>query len=151
MKRQLLVMLVWLTIAIALVGCSGGGGDADIEVTGITANLSLPTDTGALYMTITNHSNEDDSLIGATVPGCGVMELHEMRMEGEVMTMQQVEGGQIPIPAGESVELARGGLHVMCLQKSGEFAVGETVEVTLNFANAGEIEVSAEVIDPAGG
>lgn len=151
MKRQLLVMLVWLTIAIALVGCSGGGGDADIEVTGITANLSLPTDTGALYMTITNHSNEDDSLLSATVPGCGVMELHEMRMEGEVMTMQQVEGGQIPIPAGESVELARGGLHVMCLQKSGEFAVGETVEVTLNFANAGEIEVSAEVIDPAGG
>jgi copper(I)-binding protein len=66
------------------------------------------------------------------------------------MMMERVEGGEIAVPAGESVELKPGGLHAMCLQKTGEFAVGQLVDVTLNFANAGEIQVSAQVIDPAG-
>ena len=44
--------------------------------------------------------------------------------------------------------LQQGGLHVMCIGKSAEFAEGDEVPVTLVFENAGEIEVMAEVVPP---
>lgn len=117
-------------------------------VKNIKANLALPTNTGAIYMAITNDTSSDDALIDASIPGCGTVELHEMVMQDDVMTMRQMEGNRILIPAGETVMLQRGGLHVMCIDKTGEFAVGESVPVMLTFENAGTMEVTAEVIDP---
>jgi copper(I)-binding protein len=145
MKRLLLTVGLILILTI-LAACDSGGGDLVIE--NVKANLTLPSETGAVYMTITNDSDEDEVLVGASVPGCGTIELHEMRMDGDVMVMQEVPGGEIEIPAGETVELKQGGLHVMCIGKTGKFAVGDTVEVTLEFANAGTKEVSSEVIAP---
>lgn len=146
MMKRLLLSVCLILILATLAACDSGGGELVVE--NVKANLTLPTETGAVYMTITNESDEDDALLGATVPGCGTIELHEMSMEGDVMVMQQVPGGEIPIPAGETVELKQGGLHVMCIGKTGTFEVGGTVDVTLEFANAGTKKVSAEVIAP---
>jgi periplasmic copper chaperone A len=44
--------------------------------------------------------------------------------------------------------LQRGGLHVMCIDKTGEYTVGQMIPVTLQFQNAGTIEVQAEVVAP---
>jgi copper(I)-binding protein len=49
------------------------------------------------------------------------------------------------------VELKPGGLHVMCLQKVAPLELGTTVNLTLEFATAGTIEVEAEVVEPASG
>ncbi len=147
--------LILLLSLLLLAACGGAGGADDTPATGgeltvdqVTANLSLPTDTGAVYMRITNGSAADDALIDAAVPGCGTVELHEIIMDGDVMSMSQVEGNRIPIPAGQTVMLERGGLHVMCIGKTGEFTVGQSVPVTLTFETAGEMEVTAEVIEP---
>jgi len=145
-----------LLLALVLVAAACGGQamsepaapEGELAVQNVTANLTLPTTTGAVYMQITNGTEVDDALIDATVPGCGTVELHEMVMEGDVMKMRQMEGNRIPIPAGETVMLQRGGLHVMCIDKTGEFAVGDSVPVTLQFENAGTIEVMATVIEP---
>ena len=142
-----------LLLVLFLVACGGASEEpaapaGELTVDTVTANLSLPTETGAVYMRITNNTGTDDALIGATVPGCGTIELHEMIMENDVMVMRQMEGNRIPIPAGQTVMLERGGLHVMCIGKTGEFAVGDEVAVTLQFENAGTIEVTAEVIEP---
>lgn len=146
--RHWLKIICMLPILATLGSC--GSGDGEVKVDRVRANLTLPTETGAIYMTITNETGEDDALVGAAVPGCNTTELHEVIMEGEVMVMQQVEEGEIAIPAGETVELKQGGLHVMCLGKTGEFAVGDTVPVRLQFARAGTIEVAAEVVAPGG-
>lgn len=151
MRRQLTLILV---LAALLVACGGddnadgaeSGGELTVE--NVTGNLAMEMPNGAVYMTITNETGSDDALIDATVPGCGIVELHEMVMDGDVMRMRQMEGNRIPVPAGETVVLERGGLHVMCIDKTGEFAVGDSVSVTLEFENAGTIEVTAEVIDP---
>ncbi len=145
MKRLFLLICLTLVLII-LAACGSGDGNLKIEM--VKANLILPTETGAVYMTISNETGEDDVLTGASVPGCRTVELHEMVMDGDVMIMSQVAGGEIPIPAGETVELKQGGLHVMCIGKTGKYAVGDTVEVTLEFDNAGTIKVSAEVIAP---
>lgn len=150
MKR---LVALGLIMVVSMMGCGGTEmGETDdgghLIVGNVLANLSLPMPNGAVYMTITNGTADDDALIDAAVPGCDAVELHEMIMENDVMVMRQMEGNRIPIPAGETVVLQRGGLHVMCIGKTAEFAVGESVPVTLTFEKAGTMEVTAEVIDP---
>jgi copper(I)-binding protein len=146
-KRVFLLICLILSLSV-LAACGSNDGEMKVEM--VKANLTLPTETGAVYMTISNETGEDDVLTAASVPGCATVELHEMLMENDIMNMRQVEGGEIPIPAGETVELKQGGLHVMCIGKTGEFAVGDSVEVTLEFDKAGTIEVTAEIIAPGG-
>jgi copper(I)-binding protein len=122
--------------------------DGELTVANVRANLALPSTTGSVWMVILNGTDTDDALIGAEIPGCGVIELHDMVMQGDVMVMQQVEGGQIPIPAGATVELKRGGLHVMCIDKAAPLDVGSNVDLVLHFANAGAISVTAPVVEP---
>jgi copper(I)-binding protein len=103
---------------------------------------------GAFYMEIANSGSEDDTLISATSPACGRIELHESFMKDDgTMGMQMVEGGRIDIPAGESVELKVGGLHVMCLQKQQEFKAGDNYPLTLTFEKSGDILVVAVIKD----
>ena len=150
MKRRDFLLIPMLFVFL-LTSCSTisdiSPGD-QLEITNVSANLTLPTEMGAIYMVITNNSGQDELLLGASVPGCTTIELHEMRMEDDVMVMRPIEGGQITIPAGETVELKQGGMHVMCIGKTGEYKVGDSVPVTLEFINAGNIEVLAEVIPP---
>lgn len=143
-----------LLVLIALSACGPGSRDgepdtiAKLVVSKARANLTLPTETGAIYMVIANGTGEDETLLSASLPGCGSIEFHKSSMDGDVMVMRPVECGKLLIPAGESVELKRGGLHMMCLGKTGEFQVGDSVNVTLHFANAGSMEVVAEVVAP---
>lgn len=153
MKKKIFV-ITWLALLLILgVACGGQAEDepmtesGGLTVTEVTANLSLPTTTGAIYMLITNNSDTDDALVDATIPGCGVVELHEMAMDGDVMVMREVENGRIPLPAGETVTLKRGGLHVMCIEKAEPTEPGQMVPVTLEFENAGVMEVQAMTID----
>jgi copper(I)-binding protein len=68
-------------------------------------------------------------------------------MDGGMMTMQEVD--EIPVPAGETVSLEPGGYHVMLLDLVAPLEAGDTIEVTLTFAEAGEVVVEAEVRDTA--
>lgn len=123
--------------------------DGKLVVNNVTANLALPMPNGAIYMIIDNGTANDDALIGIAMSGCEAVELHEMKMEGDVMQMHQLEDKHILIPAGQTVTLQRGDRHAMCIGKSGEFTIGQSVPVTLTFQNAGEIKVMATILDPA--
>jgi copper(I)-binding protein len=65
-------------------------------------------------------------------------------MEGDVMKMNEVEGGLV-IPAGQSVTLEPGGFHIMFMELKQAFVEGSMVPVTLTFANAGTVEVELMV------
>ena len=84
-----------------------------------------------------------DQLLSASSPAAGEVQLHEMAMEGNVMKMRQVK--DIPVPAGGSVELKPGGLHLMLMNIKAPLAAGESVPVKLKFAKAGEVEVKMPV------
>lgn len=64
-------------------------------------------------------------------------------MGGGMMQMRPVD--RIEVPAGGTVALAPGGLHVMLLDVPGTLEVGSTFEVTLTFEQAGTVNVTAEV------
>ena len=59
----------------------------------------------------------------------GVVEIHEMVMDGNVMKMRAVAG--LDLPAGKAVDLKPGGYHVMLMDLKQELKPGELVPVTL--------------------
>ena len=152
MKRLILGVLVLLLVSLAACTSSGDAesGSGEMVIEHVQANMTMPSDTGSVWVSITNNTGQDDALTGADVPGCGTIELHNMVMDGDVMVMRQVEGGQIPIPNGETVELKQGGLHIMCIGKEAPLELGTSVAITLHFANAGNIDVTGKVVEPGG-
>lgn len=84
-----------------------------------------------------------DQLISASSPVAGEVQLHEMAMDGNVMKMRQLK--EVVIPAGGSVELKPGGLHLMLMNIKSPLTAGEAIPVKLKFAKAGEVEVKFSV------
>jgi len=149
LRRYVLIILLGMSLYF-LAACGSSAANTEvITVTNVRANMTLPTDTGSFWMQITNNSATDDALVGASFDGCGIIELHDMSMQDGVMVMRPVEGGQIHIPAGETVELKQGGLHIMCMQKAAALELGTQVELQLEFAKAGKMTVTGEVVEPA--
>lgn len=90
----------------------------------------------AIFGTLTNPTEADITLRGfSTSLGDARYEIHKT----ENGVMSPVDGGLV-IPAGESVELAPGGFHLMILDFPSEIAAGETVDLTLD-TDAGDIDV----------
>lgn len=117
----------------------------NIEISGAFSRATLPNaPVGGGFLTITNMGAEDDTLVAASAPIAAETQIHEMAMEGEVMKMRQLKDG-IVLPAGESVTLEPGGLHIMFMGLNTALAEGETVPLTLTFARAGTITIDMPV------
>ena len=82
--------------------------------------------TGA-FMQLT--SAQGGKLVSAKSPVAGIVEIHEMAMEGSVMKMRAVPG--LDLPAGKAVDLKPGGYHVMLMDLKQQLKEGETVPITL--------------------
>jgi copper(I)-binding protein len=86
-------------------------------------------------------------LVGVKTPVAGRVELHQMAMEGQTMRMRAVDA--IDLPAGQTVNLASGGYHVMLFDLQRQLKEGEQVPLTLTVADAAgkreTVEVSAPV------
>lgn len=65
----------------------------------------------AAFMTLSNTSKQQQTLVSASAPWAAVIEIHTHSHEGGVMRMRQID--KLDIPAGETVELKPGGLHLM--------------------------------------
>ncbi len=113
----------------------------DLELTAGFTRAMLPGQpVGGGFVTITNKGGEDDKLVSATSAQAGEVQLHEMTMEGDVMKMRQLTDG-IAIPAGQTVELKPGGLHLMFFKVTEPFKEGASVDVTLTFEKAGVVNI----------
>ena len=100
---------------------------------------------GGGFLTIVN-KGADDRLLSATAAVSRSVELHTMKMEGDVMRMRQVDA--IAVPAGQTVELKPGALHMMFIGLKAPLKAGDTVPVTLKFERAGEVTVQVSVQAP---
>ena len=93
------------------------------------------------------------NLVKASSPAAKTVEIHEMRMEGNVMRMREVP--RIEVPAGQAVQLKPGGYHVMLIDIARPMSKGDVVPISLVFEQAGKPEqtvtVQAIVRDVAAG
>ncbi len=74
-------------------------------------------------------SDTDASLVQASSTAVGKIELHEMKMQGDVMQMREVKA--IPLPKGKTVKLGPGGLHLMLYPAGKSLKAGDKVPLTL--------------------
>jgi copper(I)-binding protein len=117
----------------------------DLEITGAFSRATLPNaPVGAGYLTILNKGTSDDRLVSASSPVAGTTQIHEMKMEGDVMKMNEVEGGLV-IPAGGIVTLAPGGFHIMFMKLNQQLVEGTKVPLTVTFEKAGTVDMELAV------
>ncbi len=97
--------------------------------------------TGA-FMKITAKDNA--KLVSASSPAAGVVEIHEMKMEKDVMKMAALPNG-LELPAGKPVELKPGGYHVMLMDLKAPLAKDSTVPLTLTVQDAKGVKSNIEL------
>ena len=104
---------------------------------------------GGIYLVVENRGKQPDRLVGAASPAARIVEIHEMKMEGNLMRMRPVAG--VDVPAGGKATLAPGGYHVMLSELQAPLVAGTTVPLTLRFEKAGSIDVTVDVEAPGAG
>ncbi len=114
--------------ALTLMGLAWGSAQAQTTVSEpwVRGTVAQQKATGA-FMQIS--SAQGGRLVSAASPAAGVVEIHEMKMEGSTMKMAAVTG--IDLPAGKAVELKPGGYHVMLMDLKQPLKAGDNVPLTL--------------------
>ncbi len=121
---------------ILLFILSGTSFASDISIDDISGIFSMRPDTGAVFMKIKNSGDTDDAITGARVDIKDVtVELHNVK-DGQMYKIDK-----IPVPAKGTVELKKGGLHIMLFNLPIELKEDQEFKLTLIFEKAGEITV----------
>jgi copper(I)-binding protein len=142
-------------IATILAVAAGAVSAQTVEVKDawVRPSVAGQTATGA-FMTLT--AKDGARLMSIASPVSGVVEVHEMKMDGDVMRMRAVQGGLV-LPAGEAVQLKPGAYHAMLMDLKQPLLKGSTIPMTLVFKNAKGQEskialtVPVAMTPPAGG
>jgi hypothetical protein len=101
---------------------------AEVTVQGpwVRATVAQQKVTGA-FMAIT--STVDAHVVGITSPVADRVEIHEMKMNNEIMTMRAIPS--LPLDAGKTVQLAPGGFHIMLFGLRQQLKAGDSIPLTL--------------------
>lgn len=120
--------------------------EVKIDQPWVRGTVAVQKSTGA-FMTLS--SDKPVSLVFASSPTAKIVEIHEMKMDKDMMSMKAVE--KIDIAPGKSTELKPGGYHVMLINLVKPLNKGDIVPLTLGFKGVdGKItkqEVNAVVRD----
>lgn len=99
---------------------------------------------GGGFLTITNKGTTSDRLTAVRSTASTTVEIHEMKMDGNVMRMRELEKG-VEIAPGATVELKPGGYHIMFMGLKKPFKQGDMIPATLVFARQGKVAVRFKV------
>ncbi len=144
--------------ALAVAGCSSSSGDTVAETSAPASPVAsagpaievddayiLPNgDVAGMFAEVSNEGTEAVRLTGGSADGVGMVQIHEYVKDGNTEVMKEIPGG-LEIPAAGTVELAPGSYHVMMMDVTANWQVGDEVMVTLDFSNGEQVQVEAEV------
>jgi periplasmic copper chaperone A len=129
--------------AVAAVAFAQASPLPKVEGAWVRSSVAGQQGTGA-FMRLT--ATEATQLVGVSTPVAGVAEVHEMKMEGDVMKMRAMD--KLDLPAGRTIELKPGGYHLMLLDLKQPLKQGSTVPMTLLFRDAKGVESKLELKVP---
>ena len=113
-------------MAMALAAHAQRSADIDVKSAWVRPTVAGQMGTGA-FMHLT--SRDGARLLGASSDVAGVVEIHEMAMEGNVMRMRPIRS--LDLPPGSTIELKPGGHHMMLMDLKRPLATGEKIKVEL--------------------
>ncbi len=128
-----------------LAACTAGAAPK-LSILGPWARPAATGGNAAVYLSLVNKGDASDALVGASSDAAETVNIHETRMEGDVIGMTPVS--RIEVPAGGRAELKPGGFHVMLVRLIRDLNPGDVVSVTLRFEKSVEITVEAKVREP---
>jgi len=130
------ILVLVLAILFLLGACAPAGG---IEVREAWARPAAQGENGAIYFVIRNQAREAEELTGVSSEIAEAVEMHESRMNGDVMQMHQL--ASVPLLGDEEVRFEPGGLHIMLVGLKKDLKIGDEVAITLHFKNFEEINL----------
>ena len=146
MIRTIATLLCLATLALPAIAHDYKAGDLHIGHPWARPTVAGQKSGGA-FLKVENRGTAPDKLLSARADIAESTEVHTMTMDGNVMRMRELP--ELPIAAGQTVELRPGGLHLMFLGLKAPLTVGQSVPVTLKFERAGEVTVQVKVEAPA--
>ena len=121
----------------------------DLEIVHPWARATLKgSDVADGFMKIINHGSTPDRLLAVSVEFAKTGQIHDMKMDGDVMTMRELTDG-LEIPAGATVELKPKSMHMMFIGVNQELLPDTMMNGELIFEKAGKVKVEF-MIEPAG-
>lgn len=127
-------------IAMALLTATAAHAQVTVQDAWVRASVPNQKATGA-FMRL--NAAKSTRLVSVSSPAAPLAEIHEMKMEGDVMKMREVPA--IDLPAGKAVDLKPGGYHVMLMDLPKPVKEGDTVPLTLVFEGQDGKRESLEV------
>ena len=139
-------MKLFKNLAALLAACTVLAAQAQtVDVKDAWARGTVPGQKASgAFMKLT--AKEGMRLVGASSPVAGVTEVHEMKMDGDIMRMRAVAA--LDLPAGKTVELKPGGYHVMLMELKTALRKDSSIPLTLVFKDAKGVESKLEVSLP---
>lgn len=137
-------LLARCLMAVALSFTAPAFAQSPLQVDAAWVRTSVPGQSGTgAFMRLT--ASEPLTLVGVSTPVAGIAEVHEMKMEGDVMRMRPLSS--LSLPAGQAVELKPGGYHVMLMDLKAPLTAQTRVPLTLLLRDAkgGERRVELQV------
>lgn len=145
-------VLASAAVLLSLAACSPGepAPRPGAPTVAVADALCRPTPKGrrvtGCYMTLT--AGAADRLVSVESPAANLVQIHESRMESNMMMMRELRDG-LPLVAGQASVLAPGGNHLMLLGVKEPLVAGDTVALKLIFETAAPVEVTATVGQPS--
>ena len=140
-QKMLIVLLASVAITVGVRAESIQASSLSISNASARATVAGQKN-AAGFLTIENKGSED-TLLSATSSVASSTEIHEMKMDGNVMQMRPVES--LNIPAKAKVDLQPGGYHLMFMGLKEPLKNGAIVEVQLKFQKAGLVTVKLAI------
>ena len=104
---------------------------------------------GQGFVDFANRGAVYDSLIGVSSSAAKSVEIHQMKQEGDVMRMREIDS--LMVGPGQTIRMADSGLHLMLMSLKAPLKVGDKIPLTLTFARAGHVHVEMWVQEKAQG
>jgi len=141
--RRLMRPLLGASVIAALLVASAAQAQVDIKSAWVRATVPHQMGTGA-FMQLT--AAKETRLVAASSSLTPVVEIHEMKLQDNVMKMRQVDA--VNLPAGRTVEFEPGGYHIMLMELKEQVKEGTTVPLTLVFEDRKGQRQTVEVQAP---
>ncbi|HEY3477107.1 MAG TPA: copper chaperone PCu(A)C [Anaerolineales bacterium] len=138
-------ILVSVLTTLLFNSCSAPGVEG-LEVRDAWARPALQGGNGAVYFVI--QSSEADEIVGVTSDVAESVEIHESRMNEDVMEMRQLQS--VPLGAGEQVMFEPGGFHIMLIGLRQDLQIGDEFAISLRFKDHEDLQINVTVTDSPG-